>query len=252
MIEAEETQETLPPITPFWWIAIAYAAVAGFGWLFVGMYRLLYWWTTQQRIEMAQSVGQAELAQRGQNFAGSLVVDMLYAFGAVAIFAFVLIALTRRSWNAWDYATVAAGFATVLTVIFLCARGRIMLFLPLSFAPLFALLYTPGVKAAMGVTKQREPEVARDTPPQTLSRDDLEREIAKERTLITQLGQNLDVFELERGMDTDHFVRRYTDGLEEETPDHAEWFAIARAVRRHRERLNELLAQRELVDNENV
>lgn len=252
MVEVEETQEWLPETTPLWWLTVGYAAVVGFAWLFIGMYRLLYWRTTQQRIGLAESVGQAELAQRGRDFAGSLVVDMLYAFGAAVIFAFVLIALTRRSWNAWDHATLAAGFATVLTVIFLCARGRIMLFLPISFAPLFALLYTPGVKAAMGVHPQRAAEVAPDTPPEALSREDLEREIAKERTLITQLGQNLDVFELERGMDTDRFVQRYVDGLEEETPDNAEWFAIARAVRRHRERLNELLAQRESLPKENM
>ncbi len=252
MAEIEETQEWLPETTPLWWLTVGYAAVAGFAWLFIGMYRLLYWRTTQQRIGLAESVGQADLAQRGRDFAGSLVVDMVYAFGAAVIFAFVLIALTRRSWNAWDYATIVAGFATVLTVIFLCARGRIMLFLPISFAPLFGLLYTPGVKAAMGVRKERAPEAPPDAPLDALSREDLEREITRERTLIHQLSQNLDVFEVERGMETDVFVRRYVDGLEEETPDNAEWFAIARAVRRHRERLNELLAQREAVEDENT
>ncbi len=62
---------------------------------------------------------------------------------------------------------------------------------------------------------------------------------------MTQLRQNLDVFEVERGMSTDAFVDRYVKGLEDETPDNAEWFSIARAVRRSQERIGELQAQLE-------
>jgi hypothetical protein len=132
----------------------------------------------------------------------------------------------------------------------LCASGRVMRFIPLTTAPMLLLLYLPPTKAACGVRKEVEPAVTDEAPLTTLSREEIEREIAKERTLITQLSQNLDVFEVERSMDTDRFVSRYTDGLEEETADNAEWFSIARAVRRHRERLAALRAQLDAVTNE--
>jgi hypothetical protein len=245
MLEAQQ-KTTRPELEQLAWLAtLGYAALAGLGWLMFGMARLLYWRTTQANIAAAETAGDLVLADRGRAFAGSLAVEMGFGFVAAAIFGFVAVALARRSWNAWDHATLVIGFTTVLTAVLVCARGRVFLFLPLSTAPLWLLLYLPWTKAACGVGKAVETTPEPDAPPATLSRAELEREIVKERTLIAQLAQNLDVFEVERSMDTDVFVRRYSEGLEEENADNAEWFAIARAVRRSRERIAMLTAQLE-------
>ena len=121
-----------------------------------------------------------------------------------------------------------------------------MFWLPFTFAPILALLYTSGVKTSCGVRPSATSflPVAAATGTAT-SQVELERELARERTLVTQLRQNLNVFEIERSMSTDAFVQRYVNGLEDETPDNAEWFSIARAVRRGQERVAELQAQLE-------
>ena len=227
----------------FWWLTLAYAALVGFSWLTLGLMRLTYWRSVMAQVNAAVAQGDIPLANRGRAFAGGIAVDMGFALATAAIFAFVAVALARRTWNAWDYATTVIGFVTVFASIFICARGRIMLFIPLTAAPLWALLYLPGTKAACHVGPLDAPEPLSDAPVTTLSRDEIEREITKERTLIMQLSQNLDVFEVERSMETDSFVARYTAGLEEENADNAEWFAIARAVRRSRERIVLLKAQ---------
>lgn len=246
MVEAQEKKTSQPELENLsWWLTLGYAALAGLAWLTFGMSRLLYWRTRQADIAAAAARGDFERADQGRAFVGSLAIEMGFGFVAAAIFAFVAFALVRRTWNAWDHATLVIGFVTVLTAILICARGRVFLFLPISTAPLWGLLYLPWTKAACGVGKVVEAAPEPDAPTTTLSRDEIEREIIKERTLITQLAQNLDVFEVERSMDTDTFVRRYTDGLEEENADNAEWFAIARAVRRSRERVAALTAQRE-------
>ncbi len=248
MVEAGETHEQTVSV---WWLAaVGYAALVGFMWLFLGMRRLLQWRTYTAGADAVAAQGNLEQAARVQAFAGSLVVDMGYAFLVALVCAFTVVALLRRSWNAWDYATVAVGFVAVLSLVFLCASDRIMFFIPLSMLPLLVLLYTPGVKAACGVrqaeqpTTQMEQDVTIPTRPA-----EIEQEIAKERALIAELSQNLDVFEVERGMDTDTFVARYADGREEETPDNAEWFSIARTVRRSRERIAELSAQLSIMSN---
>ncbi len=243
MVEATETPEPAPNF--WWWLALAYAALVGFLWLYLGISRLLQWRTYMAGAEIVAAQGDLERAGQIQAFAGSLVVDTGYALGTAAISAFAAFALLRRSWNAWDYATVVVGFVAVPSLIFLCARHRIMFFIPLSTLPLLALLYTSGVKAACGVKQTDQPATpeAEQVPSMTLSPSEIEQEIAKERALVAQLSQNLDVFEVERGMDTDTFVERYANGLEEETPDNAEWFSVARAVRRSRERIAELKTQ---------
>lgn len=249
MAAVQERTDDAPPLNIFWWLTLGYAALACLGWLTVGMQRFLYWQRIMAQVAATRAQGDVELAGRGEAFAGSLVVDMVFAFGAAAVFAFAAIALSRRSWNAWDYATVAAGALTVLTGIYLCAYPRLMFFIPPTAGVLWALLYLPWTKSASGVGRVVEPAVAPDAPVTTLSRDEIEREIARERTLIAQLAQNLDVFEVERSISTDLFVQRYTNGLEEENADNAEWFSIARAVRRSRERLAALTAQLETMSD---
>ncbi len=242
MVEAQETNVQPASTNLWWWLAVAYGALAALWWLWLGSSRFFQWrrYTAAVAAEVAR--GNLEFADQVRGFSGSLIVDFGFAYATAAVFMFVVFALMRRSWNAWDYATVATGFVTVFSLIFLCARTRIMFFIPLTSAPLLGLLYLPGTKAACNVGEKDEaqPELA---PAALLERDEIEREIAKERNLITQLSQNLDVFEIERNMDTDTFVARYTEGLEEESADNAEWFSIARAVRRSRERISALMVQ---------
>ena len=242
------TEETyLDPDHPhrLWWAALAYAGVVGFGWLVMAISRILSWRFYTSQGDLATAAGNLPLANEIYGRAGSFLVDAGYALAAVVVFAFVAIMVWRRSWHAWDYATVAIGGATVLSSIFICASNRIMFALPFLFAPLWGLLYTKGVKASCGVrlTPPAMSSTAEATPAPITTQADLERELTRERHLVDQLRQNLDVFEVERGMDTDTFVDRYVNGLEEETPDNAEWFSIARAVRRSQERIAELQVQ---------
>jgi hypothetical protein len=248
-------EEQVPGVSlsrsPLWWqIALGYAGLAMLGWLMLGMRSLFQRRGVLSRAAALAAQGNSEQAISGLNYAGSLMVDMLYAFGAAAIFAFVAALLLRRSWNAWDHATIAIGFAGVLSLVFLCARGRIMAFLPITMLPLLVLLYLPGVKSAMNVGEREVEAPTPERPPAVLSREEIEREIAKERALIGQLSQNLDVFEVERAMDTDLFMMRYTQGLEEESADNAEWFSIGRAVRRSHERIAALMAQLEALPDQ--
>ncbi len=246
MDQVEEQEHELAPPHLLWWITIGYAGLAALGWFTVGLARLLLWRTRSAQAGIAAANGDPEFADQIRQFAGSLLVDTGYGLLAMALSVFVLVALLRRSWNAWDYATVAAWFATLASGIFLCANTRVMFWLPFTFAPLLALLYTPGVKTTCGVHASAAPSVPVDAAVGAVpSQVELERELARERTLVTQLRQNLNVFEIEHSMNTDTFVQRYVGGLEDETPDNAEWFSIARAVRRSQERIVELQAQLE-------
>ncbi len=250
MATAEAQRIELGRPNLFWWATLAYAGIAMLGWLVLGIARLLYWRSTQRNIDLALAQGDLVLAEQGRLFAGTLFVDMVFAFGTALVFAYGLVALTRRTWNGWDHATLAIGFLTVLSLIMLCASGRLMRFMPLSAAPLLALLYLPGTKVACEVRPAPLADSSADAPIGTLSRQEIEQEISKERALITQLSQNLDVFEVERGIETDRFVARYSDGLEEESADNAEWFSIARAVRRSQDRLAALRTQLDAVPHE--
>jgi hypothetical protein len=237
-----------PSANPFWWATIGYAGLAILGWLALGTARLLYWISTQRNISAATAQGDLQLALDGRAFAGGLAVDMVFAFGTAAVLIYAAVAIWRRTWNGWDHATLAVGALTVFSLIMLCASGRIMQFIPISAAPLLLLLYLKGTKAACGVRLEpAQPEPAPEVPVAQLSRAEIEAEIARERALIMQLSQNLDVFEVERAMDTERFVTRYGQGLEDDTADNAEWFSIARAVGRSRERLAALKAQLDAV-----
>jgi hypothetical protein len=233
---------------PAWYATLIYARVGAFAWLVVALFNLFIWFAAKREVARRLASDDIDGAGYLSLQAGSKLVDAGYAFAAVLVFGFVAYAVARRSWNLWDYATLAIGFGTALSSIFLCAIPRLMFLLPLTGAPLWALLYTRGTRLSCGVKLAEQPQPATEAPVSQLSRDEIEREIARERTLIAQLGQNLDVFEVERAMDTDVFVRRYSEGLEEENADNAEWFSIARAVRRHRERLQALSAQLESVE----
>jgi hypothetical protein len=245
MDEVEIEEHELAPPHILWWITIGYAGLAALGWLSVAIYKLLRWRTRSVQAGIAAANGDPEFADQIRQFAGSLLVDTGYGLLATAIGVFVLVALLRRSWNAWDYATVVAWFATLASGIFLCANTRVMFWLPFSFAPILVLLYTAGVKTTCGVRPSAAPSLPVDATAGAAAQVELERELARERTLVTQLRQNLNVFEIERSMSTDAFVQRYVSGLEDETPDNAEWFSIARAVRRGQERVAELQAQLE-------
>lgn len=250
MVEEKEISVGLSRLPLWWQVALGYAALGVVGWLMLGIRALVERRGVLGRVALLLEEGNSDLAQGGINYAGSLLVDMGFAFGAAAIFAFVAAALFRRTWNAWDYATIVIGFAGVLSLIFLCARGRIMVALPLTMLPLLALLYVPGVKTVMNVGEREREAPEPERPATSLSREEIEREIARERTLIGQLSQNLDVFEVERAMDTHVFMMRYTQGLEEESADNAEWFSIGRAVRRSHERVAALLAQLEALPDQ--
>lgn len=252
MVEAERTAETTAPANIFYWATVGYAVLAGMAWLFIAMRRVLQ--LAQYNAILSANQGQIDprLIERQQGFVGSVRVDLLFALGTALIIGYVLIATLRRTWNSWDHATLAIGALLVLSLVFLCASGRIMFWIPISAAPLLALLYLPQTKAACGVGKPdptavAAPDESADVP-RTTTADDLRREIAQERASIAQLSQNLDVFEVERGMDTDRFVARYAEGLEEDSADNAEWFAIARSVRRSRDRLADLQAQLATLD----
>ncbi len=247
MVDGHDQHREAPRPNIFWWLTLGYAALAGMGWLTLAMRRLLQWLQYNQILRATAGQVDAETLRAQVGFVGAVRVDLLFAVGTAAVFGYAAAALVRRTWNAWDHATLAIGTLTVFSLIMLCASGRVMRFIPLSSAPLLALLYLPGTKTACGVQKGGEPATPTDLPVTALSRAEIEQEIAKERTLIAQLSQNLDVFEVERAMDTDRFVARYTEGLEEESADNAEWFSIARAVRRSRERLAALRAQLDVV-----
>lgn len=250
MVEEKEVIVSLPR-SPVWWqVALGYAALGVILWLMLGIRAFLQQRGVRERVAVLLTQGNSELAMAGINYAGSLQVDMGFAFAAAIVFAFVAAALYHRTWNAWDYATLTIGFAGVLSLIFLCARGRIMVLLPITMLPLLALLYVPGVKIVMNVGERERETPEPERPATALSRDEIEREIARERSLIGQLSQNLDVFEVERAMDTDVFMMRYTQGLEEESADNAEWFSIGRAVRRSRERVAALVAQLEALPDQ--
>lgn len=242
MGNAEALEESPPH--PLWWAAIGYAGLAAFGWLFVTIERFLRWRTYTATAQQIADSGNAQRANEIQVFAGTLVTDLVWCLATAAVFAFVGAALLRRSWNAWDYATVVLGIATLISTFFFCARDRVMFFMPLTLAPLLGLIYLRNVRVSSGVQVASEDSTTSDGAPITpVAQQDIERELARERTLVNQLRQNLNVFEIERGITTDTFVERYARGVEEETPDNAEWFSIARAVRRGQERIAELQAQ---------
>jgi hypothetical protein len=216
-----------------YYLALAYAAVASLGWFIVAVRQ----WTVRERYSAAalqfyaEGNGASGLAAMG--IAGARLSEVYIAAILMAIFSIIGVALARRTWNGWDWASALAGLATVPSLIFLCASGRVIFAAPFTLGGLWILLYRPGVKAVCGVgADEPRPIVAEGTVAVF--------DPAEERNHLTGLLQSLRVFEVERGMDTDVFVTRYTQGLEDDSEDNQEWFALARLARRSQERLASL------------
>ncbi len=215
-------------------LALGYAALGGFGWLTLAFRQ----WTIRRRYTTAAqsflAQGDGETAQRALQFAGARLSEALIAAALAAVFTLAAAALLRRTWNAWDWATATVGIASVLSLVMLCASGRVIVAAPFTLAPLWLLLYRPGVKAASGVATAetgRSSEVVEQRE---------EIDLQAERQSLIGLRQSLQVYEIERGMPTDTFVARYAQGLEEDSPDNEEWFALARMARRSEERIASL------------
>jgi hypothetical protein len=167
--------------------------------------------------------------------AGARLSEVLIALLLMAVFVIAAIALFRRTWNAWDWTTAITGLATVFSLILLCASGRVIYAAPFTLAPLWGLLYRPGVKAACGVAVESTERSDIDPVEAALAID-----LREEQAKLVGLRQSLRVFEVERGIPTDTFVARYTRGLEEDSVDNEEWFALARMARRMEEQLASL------------
>ena len=214
-------------------LALGYAALGGFGWLTLAIRQ----WTLRQRYTAAAHSflerGDGETAQRALQFAGARLSEALIAAALTIVFTIAAVALVRRTWNAWDWATATVGLATVLSTVLLCASGRVIVAAPFTLAPLWLVLYRPGVKAACGVGAADAAPVSEDVEPAIIN-------LQEERQSLVGLRQSLQVFEIERGMTTNSFVARYAQGLEEDSQDNEEWFALARMARRSEERIASL------------
>jgi hypothetical protein len=216
-----------------YWLALRYAAIGGTGWLAVAIRQ----WLIRKRYSDAAAQflaeGNGESARLALGIAGARTSEVLIAALVMMVFAFSAVVLYRRTWNGWDWATAITGLATVPSLIFLCASGRVIYAAPFTLGLLWLLLYRPGVKRACGVGETAhvpEPVEADDATTEVI-------DVRQEQELLTGLRQSLRVFEVERGVDTDIFVERYSRGLEEDSDDNEEWFALARLARRAEERI---------------
>ncbi len=216
-------------------IALGYAVLGGAGWMTIA---LRQWIIRRRYIDAAGrffAEGDGERGRRAMEVAGARLSEVLIALLLMAVFAIATIALLRRSWNAWDWTTAITGLATVFSLILLCASGRVIYVAPFTLAPLWVLLYRPGVKAACGVAMESTERNDGDIVEMPVALD-----VREEQAKLVGLRQSLRVFEVERGIPTDTFVARYSQGLEEESADNEEWFALARMARRVEERLASL------------
>jgi hypothetical protein len=216
-------------------IALGYAVLGGAAWMTIA---LRQWVFRRRYIDAAGrffAEGDGELGRRAMEVAGARLSEVLIALLLMAVFAVAAIALLRRSWNAWDWTTAITGLATVFSLILLCASGRVIYAAPFTLAPLWILLYRPGVKAACGVPVESAERSDGDTTETSFVLD-----VGEEQAKLVGLRQSLRVFEVERGIPTDTFVARYSQGLEEDSADNEEWFALARMARRVEERLASL------------
>ena len=220
-------------------LALGYAAVVGTGWLAIALRQ----WTIRQRYSRAAARfyadGQGESARLALGIAGGRLSEVIIAGLLMLVCVAAAVALYRRTWNGWDWATIVTGVATVGSLVFLCAAGRVIYAAPFTLAPLWLLLYRPGVKAACGVgaaPSGAAPE-AEQAAVEVI-------DLRQEQEMLVGLQQSLRVFEVERGMETDTFVARYAQGLEEESEDNEEWFALARMARRSQDRIASLNGHR--------
>src|SRR3954453_547043 len=203
-------------------LALGYAAACSAGWFIIAVRQ----WIFRQRYLAAAvqflAQGDGDRAQLATQIAGGRLSEVIISMVITVVVAVAAVSLYRRTWHAWDVATVAIGLVAVFSTILVCASGRVIYAAPFTLYPLWILLYRPGVKEACGVgvvtaetidtTEAGEPAI----------------DLRQERTTLTGLEQSLRVFEIERGLDTDQFVSRYAEGLEDDSADNEEWFALAR------------------------
>jgi hypothetical protein len=225
-------------------VALGYALLAATGWLAVALRQWIYRSRYIAAARQYFATGDGELGRRAMEVAGARLSETLIAAVLVTIFAFAAVALSRRTWNAWDWASAATGIATVCSTIFLCASGRVIYAAPFTLLPFWVLLYRPGVKAACDVGAAAPPTAGEGATDQVFAEQPPEVDLREEREKLVGLRQSLQVFEIERGMPTDTFVARYSQGLEEDTSDNEEWFALARMARRAEERITALNGHR--------
>lgn len=215
-------------------IVLGYALLAATGWVAMAARQWLIRGRYDQAAQQLFEQGNVDLGRRATEIAGARLSEVFISAGLVAVFALAAVALYRRTWNAWDWATAGVGIASVLSIILLCAAGRVIYAGPFTLVPMWILLYRPAVKRACGVGTAALPEDQAD--PQTT----VEIALRQEREQLAGLRQSLQVFELERGMGTDAFLSRYALGLEQKTSDTEEWFELARLARLAEERIGEL------------
>jgi hypothetical protein len=215
-------------------LTLGFAAVGVLGWL---SFAIQQWIAQRTYASAAVQSFRGQDADRGvqaMEIAAARQLEYWLAAATLIVFGVAAVALLRRTWNAWDWATAIVGGATVLSGLLLCGSSRVRLAVPLSLVPLWFLLYRPGVKQACGVGPPDEPAT---------NEDENEGEMIdpqRERAKLAGLRQSLQLFEAERGISTDDFVERYVRGVEDETPDNEEWFALARMTRRAEERIARL------------
>ena len=224
--------------------ALGYALLGATGWLAVALRQWIYRNRYIAAAGQYFAAGDGELGRRSMEVAGARLSEVIIAVVLMAVFAFAAVALSRRTWNAWDWASAATGIATVCSVIFLCASGRVIYAAPFTLLPFWVLLYRPGVKAASGVGAAGPAAADEAAAGQVFVEQTPEVDLREEREKLVGLRQSLQVFEIERGMPTDTFVARYSQGLEEDTSDNEEWFALARMARRAEERITSLNGHR--------
>ncbi len=212
-------------------IALGYAILATTGWIAVAGRQWLY---RQRYSEAARGFfeeGNVELGRRATEVAGARLAEVLIAAGLVGVFTLAAVALYRRTWNAWDWASAGVGIASVLSLILLCAAGRVIYAGPFTLVAMWILLYRPGVKRACGVGVTTHGEAQPAAAPEAVAL------LRQEREQLAGLRQSLQVFELERGMTTDAFVSRYALGIEDQSEDSDEWFELARMATLAEERI---------------
>ncbi len=220
-----------------YWIALGYAMLAATAWIAIGVRQWLYRQRYGEAARRFFEQGDLELGRRATEVAGARLAEVLIAAGLVGVFTLAAVALYRRTWNAWDWASAGVGIVSVLSTILLCAAGRVIYAGPFTLVAMWILLYRPGVKRACGVGATSQGEEQAAPAPDALAL------LRQEREQLAGLRQSLQVFELERGMTTDAFVSRYALGIEDQNEDSEEWFELARMATLAEERIANLERQ---------
>src|SRR3712207_1098238 len=138
----------MPMITAYR-AALGYAALGAFGWFTIAVRQWIFRRRYIDGATQFYAEGDGERGRRALEVAGGLLSEVVISAVLVAVFVAAAWALLRRTWNAWDWATAIVGVAAVLSSVFLCASGRVIFAAPFTLAPLWILLYRPGVKLAV-------------------------------------------------------------------------------------------------------